>query len=95
MAKAYIFGGGGHARVIASFLTVTPVFVVQKPDGENTLSEEDYFRDLPAGDVYIGIGSNAVREACASRLRAVSAICRPASLQTLSSRGTRRSRAAR
>jgi sugar O-acyltransferase (sialic acid O-acetyltransferase NeuD family) len=73
VAKAYIFGGGGHARVIASFLTVTPVFVVQKPDGENTLSEEDYFRDLPAGDVYIGIGSNAVREACASRLRAVHA----------------------
>lgn len=73
MAKAYIFGGGGHARVIASFLTVAPVFVVQKPDGENTLSEEEYFRDLPAGDVYIGIGSNAVREACASRLRAVHA----------------------
>ncbi|MDE2330162.1 MAG: acetyltransferase [Bradyrhizobium sp.] len=73
MAKVYIFGGGGHARVIASFLTVAPVFVVQKPDGENTLSEEEYFRDLPAGDVYIGIGSNAVREACASRLRAVHA----------------------
>jgi hypothetical protein len=30
MAKAYIFGGGGHARVIASFLTVSPVFVVQR-----------------------------------------------------------------
>ena len=73
MAKIYIFGGGGHARVIASFLTVTPVFVVQKPDDENTLSEEEYFRDLPAGEVYIGIGSNAAREACASRLRAVQA----------------------
>jgi sugar O-acyltransferase (sialic acid O-acetyltransferase NeuD family) len=73
MAKAYIFGGGGHARVIASFLTVTPVFVVQERDGENTLSENEYFRELPAGDVYIGIGSNAVRELCASRLRAVQA----------------------
>jgi UDP-perosamine 4-acetyltransferase len=71
VAKVYIFGGGGHARVIASFLTVTPVFVVQTPDGENTLSEDEYFRERPPGDVYVGIGSNAVREACASRLRAL------------------------
>jgi len=78
MAKAYIFGGGGHARVIASFLTVSPVFVVQRPGGqatlpENTLSEDEYFRELPPGDVYIGIGSNEERELCASRLRAVRA----------------------
>ena len=78
MAKAYIFGGGGHARVIASFLTVSPVFVVQRPGGQatlpgNTLSEDEYFRELPPGDVYIGIGSNEERELCASRLRAVRA----------------------
>jgi sugar O-acyltransferase (sialic acid O-acetyltransferase NeuD family) len=73
VAKAYIFGGGSHARVVASFLTVAPIFVLQKPGGENTLSEDEYFRELPAGDVYIGIGSNAVREACASRLRAAGA----------------------
>ena len=78
MAKAYIFGGGGHARVIASFFTVSPVFVVPRLDGQatlpgNTLSEDEYFRKLPPGDVYLGIGSNEERELCASRLRAVRA----------------------
>jgi hypothetical protein len=77
MADAYIFGGGGHARVIASFLTVAPVFVV-RPDGQTTLSgnmlsEDEYFRELPPGDVYVGIGSNQERELCASRPRAVGA----------------------
>ena len=74
MAKAYIFGGGGHARVIASFLSVAPIFVVQKRNGDDTLSEEEYFSELPAGDVYLGIGSNAVRARCAARLRSVGAI---------------------
>lgn len=73
MAKAYIFGGGGHARVIASFLSVTPTFVLQARAGDNTMSEDDYFSELPAGDVYIGIGSNAARAKCAARLRAVQA----------------------
>ena len=74
MVKAYIFGGGGHARVIASLLSVAPIFVVQKRDGDDTLSEEEYFSELPAGDVYIGIGSNPVRARCAARLRSVGAI---------------------
>ncbi|WP_291842425.1 acetyltransferase [Bradyrhizobium sp.] len=78
MAKAYIFGGGGHARVIASFLAASPVFVVQQPVGPatlpgTTLSEEEYFRELPPGEVYLGIGSNEARALCASRLRAVGA----------------------
>ena len=82
MAKTYIFGGGGHARVIASFLNVAPVFVVQRPAGQATLpgdllSEDEYFRELPPGDVYIGIGSNEERELCASRLRAVGAAMPP------------------
>ncbi|UPJ53593.1 hypothetical protein IVB30_21170 [Bradyrhizobium sp. 200] len=77
MAKAYIFGGGGHARVIASFLSVAPIFVVQKRDGDDTLSEDEYFSELPAGNVYLGIGSNAVRARCAARLRAVGAILPP------------------
>ena len=75
MAKAYIFGAGGHARVIASFLDVAPVFVVQSLEGQAALpasmmSEDDYFRELPLGDAYLGIGANAARELCASRLRA-------------------------
>ncbi|TFV45859.1 acetyltransferase [Bradyrhizobium niftali] len=75
MAKAYIFGAGGHARVIASFLDVAPVFVVQSLEGQAALpgsmmSEDDYFRELPLGDAYLGIGANAARDLCASRLRA-------------------------
>ncbi len=75
MAKAYIFGAGGHARVIASFLDVAPVFVVRSLDGQAALpgsmmSEDEYFRELPLGDAYLGIGANAARELCASRLRA-------------------------
>lgn len=74
MAKAFIFGNGGHARVIASFLSAAPVFVVQKRSGDHTLSEDEYFSELPAGDVYIGIGLNGARAQCAARLRAVGAI---------------------
>ena len=75
MAKAYIFGAGGHARVIASFLDVAPVFVVQSLEGQaelpgSMMSEDDYFRELPLGDAYLGIGANAARDLCASRLRA-------------------------
>lgn len=75
MAKAYVFGGGGHARVIASLLEVAPVFVVRSLEGQATLpgsmmSEDEYFRELPPGDAYVGIGANAAREACATRLRA-------------------------
>lgn len=75
MAKAYIFGGGGHARVIASLLDVVPVFVVRSLGSEaalpgSVMSEDDYFRELPPGDAYVGIGANAARELCATRLRA-------------------------
>lgn len=79
MPKAYIFGGGGHARVIASLLAAPPVFVLRQPGGQttalpgSTLSEDDYFRDLPPGDVYLGIGSNEERGLCAARLREVGA----------------------
>ena len=74
MAKAFIFGGGGHARVIASFLDVAPVFVVRSLEGQaalpgSVMSEDDYFRELPSGDAYLGIGANAARQLCASRLR--------------------------
>ena len=82
MPRTYIFGGGGHARVIASFLNGSPVFVIPRPDGQKTLpgdllSEDEYFRELPPGDVYIGIGSNEERELCASRLRSVGAAMPP------------------
>ena len=69
MSDVYIFGAGGHARVIASFLSATPIFVVNVPGEPETMSEADYFRILPKGDVYLGIGANAVRKRIAVRLR--------------------------
>lgn len=61
--------------MIASLLDVTPVFVVHSPDGDaalpgSVMSEDEYFRELPPGDAYVGIGANAARELCATRLRA-------------------------
>ena len=73
MSKAFIFGNGGHARVIASFLPIRPVFVVQQKAGDDTMSEDDYFAQRPNGDVYLGIGSNAARQQCAAKLRTISA----------------------
>lgn len=65
MAKAYIFGAGGHARVIASFLDVEPVFLVPgEPVGPDQMRQSAFF-DISAVDpgtrVYIGIGSNEAR----------------------------------
>lgn len=79
MARVYIFGNGGHARVIASLLETDPTFVVPeatKVPGE--ISETAYFDRLPAGDVYIGIGDNTVRAALFNRLEEIGrspAIC--------------------
>jgi sugar O-acyltransferase (sialic acid O-acetyltransferase NeuD family) len=70
MANVYIFGAGGHARVIASFLTTTPIFVVDMPTDDDTMSVDEYFDKLPKGDVYIGIGANLVRRRFSERLRA-------------------------
>ena len=87
MARAYIFGGGGHARVIASFLDVSPVFVVRKLDSDvrlpgSVMLDEDYFLNLPPGDAYVGIGDNAARQSCASRLRAAGVSMPPCTAPT-------------
>lgn len=62
MKKAYIFGNGGHAHVIASFLDCAVVFVVPgNAPGDGEMSEAKFLAELPTGDIYIGIGSNAAR----------------------------------
>lgn len=69
MKKAYIFGKGGHAHVIASFLTADVTFVVTgAAPGGSDLPEEDFFTRNPPGDVYIGIGDNAARSRIFNRL---------------------------
>lgn len=69
MADAVIIGAGGHARVIASLLTVTPRFVTTTPDTEAAALAE-LVASLPGADYYLGVGSNADRLRIAARLRA-------------------------
>lgn len=60
--KAYIFGNGGHARVIASFLAADVTFVVGGDvKAENEISERKFIEGDFPGDIYIGVGSNRVR----------------------------------
>lgn len=70
--RAFIFGSGGHARVVASLLTVTPMFVVAGgPARDGEMIEDDFFAradDRRGADIYIGIGANAARRAVFERL---------------------------
>ena len=70
MLKAYIFGAGGHARVVASFLDADVVFVADDPPDSSVMSTEDYFARRPAGDAYVGIGANLARQRFLDRLAA-------------------------
>lgn len=73
MSKAYIFGAGGHARVVASFLDADVVFVTEHPQDSSVMSTEDYFARLPGGDAYVAIGANELRQQCLERLAAAGA----------------------
>lgn len=64
MTASYIFGSGGHARVIASMLDGEVQFVVPKATCSCEISEADFFErieDYRHRDIYIGVGSNNVR----------------------------------
>jgi len=72
--QAYVFGGGGHARVVASMLRadVAVHFVVPQVEASGSMSEDDYFArigELGRHPVYLGIGSNAVRGRIHERLK--------------------------
>lgn len=79
MNKAYIFGNGGHARVIASVLSCDVVFVVAGPaKAGNEVSQQAFLADLPGNDIYIGIGDNAIRTRIFNELKTLGrspAIC--------------------
>jgi sugar O-acyltransferase (sialic acid O-acetyltransferase NeuD family) len=70
VTKAYIFGAGGQARVVASFLNAEVVFVADDPQDSSVMSTEDYFARRPAGEAYVGIGANRVRQRFLERLAA-------------------------
>lgn len=64
MSKAYIYGNGGHARVIASFLDAEVMFLVDgDARADNELSQQMFQENISsyAGDIYLGIGANASR----------------------------------
>ncbi len=77
--RAYVFGGGGHARVVASLLAADVVFIVPEATAGDQISEVDYFAGLDthrAHPVYMGLGSNSVRRRIYDQL--VAAGIRPA-----------------
>ncbi len=69
---ACIFGGGGHARVVASLIrAATVTFVVPNPTRADHLAESAFFErieDYASQDVYIGIGDNDIRRGIFDRL---------------------------
>lgn len=80
MRRAFIFGSGGHAHVIASMLPVAATFLVERA-AEGFMSQDAFFADLDShrdADVYIGIGRDDARERVFDRLVAsgiIPAIC--------------------
>ena len=60
MGKAFIIGGSGHARVIASMLSVEPQFVDPDRASENRVLAE-LVADHAGAEFYVGIGINAGR----------------------------------
>lgn len=71
MGRAYIFGAGGHARVIASFLDADVIFLVPgEASAPNQMRQQDYLDHYAHGNapVYIGVGNNADRAKIFERL---------------------------
>ena len=61
---AYIFGNGGHSRVIASELKQDLTFIVPTALSQNEISEQCFFKSIDEKkkhDIYIAIGQNDIR----------------------------------
>jgi sugar O-acyltransferase (sialic acid O-acetyltransferase NeuD family) len=70
--RAFIFGAGGHARVIASMIEGDATFLVPGDAGESQMSQAEFFDridEVGGARVYIGIGSNDARRSVFLRLR--------------------------
>ena len=72
---SYIFGAGGHAHVIASFLTSEVCFLVpHEPLSDRQMSQAQFFQradEFRRSQIYIGVGDNAARKAIFDRLLSV------------------------
>ena len=76
MRKALIFGRGGHARVIASFIQdrYGEVLFVTLDGSDGSLLESEFWEHVDdhraSTDVFVGIGDNALRRKLFDRLEA-------------------------
>jgi sugar O-acyltransferase (sialic acid O-acetyltransferase NeuD family) len=72
MPKVFIIGAGGHARVIASLLDVTPEFLTTTPATEDERLGAAVADD-PGAEFYLGLGTNRDRARVFEKLRALGA----------------------
>jgi len=72
--RAFIFGGGGHAAVIASVLDTEVTFLVPDDAHAGQMLVSDFFAridDFRDAQIYIGIGNNAARREIFKKLAAL------------------------
>lgn len=72
MAKIFVIGAGGHARVIASMLSSPAEFVTTSPATEDALLTV-LASENPTAEFYLGLGTNRDRSRVAEKLRALGA----------------------
>lgn len=72
MARIFIIGAGGHARVIASMLSGPAEFVTTTPASEDALLGA-LVGENPGAEFYLGVGANRDRRRVAEKLRALGA----------------------
>lgn len=66
--NVYVFGNGGHARVVADMVGRPTTFVTK--DGIQSLSEREFFCEHANGaDVYVAIGDNSIRRRVFAELK--------------------------
>lgn len=72
MSRVFIFGAGGHAYVIASFLDQDVTFLVPDNPGSGQMAQDDFWtriEDHRRDRIFIGIGDNEARKRIFDRLK--------------------------
>ena len=70
--RAFIFGNGGHAHVVASMIAGEVTYLVPDAAGPGEMTQADFFaqsRALAPSRIYIGVGDNAARRQIFLRLK--------------------------
>jgi len=75
MKAAYIFGTGGHARVIFSIIAEryeSIMYVDLAPTAGEVINQDEFFNDFEereGADIFLGLGSNPIRIKLYNRLK--------------------------